>query len=104
MYLNISYFLILLLGLLFAIICSRLITSDTLRVRQLGVIFWQLRDVMDDLDGWVARKRNVELGFKIQTSSFGYYKDGLFDAAGTIFLLFGKICRAYFSGYTVQRE
>ncbi len=83
--------LFILLGLLFAIICARLITSDTLRVRQLGVVVWQMRDVMDDLDGWVDRTRNVELGFKIETSSSGYYTDGLFDAAGAIVLLFGEI-------------
>ncbi len=78
------------IGLFFALISGRLITSDSLRARQLGVLFWQLRDLMDDMDGWVARKRNSALGFTIQTTSWGYYKDGIFDGIGIIFFLMGK--------------
>ena len=36
-------------------LCCRMFLSESLRVRQLGVVVFKARDFMDSLDGFVAR-------------------------------------------------
>ncbi len=42
-------------GLLVSLLGCRFLVSDSLRVRQLGVLLMEIRDYLDNLDGWVAR-------------------------------------------------
>ena len=43
------------LGLVFALIAARLVLSESLHIRRLAVIFFFVRQFLDDLDGLVAR-------------------------------------------------
>lgn len=72
-----------------AILAGRLVASDNLCSRRLGVVFFQFRTFLDDLDGHVARqKRNIR-GERSEIGTFGYYLDGLCDGLGCIALMIG---------------
>ena len=74
-----------------ALVGTRLICSESLSARQLGVLFMKGRDYMDGLDGWTARKRNAALGFAVRPDSSGYYMDGACDAIAYIVYIWGEI-------------
>ena len=42
-------------GVCLAAVAARMFLSDSVRVRQLGVVLFKARDFMDSLDGFVAR-------------------------------------------------
>lgn len=74
---------------LIAMMSGRLIASDNLSMRRLGVVLFQVRTFLDDLDGHVARvKRNIK-GERSEVGTTGYYVDGLCDGLGCIALMVG---------------
>lgn len=72
-----------------AILAGRFVASDNLCYRRLGVIFFQFRTFLDDLDGHVARKKKNIRGERSEIGSFGFYLDGLCDGLGCIALMIG---------------
>lgn len=74
---------------LVAVAAGRLIASDSLGYRRIGVVLFQVRTFLDDLDGHVARvKKNVR-GERSEIGTAGYYIDGLCDGLGCIALMIG---------------
>ncbi|XP_012219930.1 ceramide phosphoethanolamine synthase [Linepithema humile] len=70
-----------------AIIGARYITRSSLSHRRVGVILFQVRAWLDNLDGHVARTRlNVE-GERSDVGSIGYLVDGACDGLGCIALV-----------------
>ena len=57
--------------------------------RRVGVGLFELRSMVDDLDGHVARARKLIRGETSEIGSVGYVVDGLCDALGTAALLVG---------------
>lgn len=51
------------IGVVFALAAARLIFSESLKVQQLGVLLFKIRDYMDGLDGVVARERRHDFAF-----------------------------------------
>lgn len=72
---------------LVAMIGARYIAHNSLAYRQLGVLLFQVRAWLDNLDGHVARqRRNVE-GERSDIGSVGYIVDGICDGLGCIVLV-----------------
>lgn len=72
---------------LVAVIGARYIAQSSLARRQFGVILFQVRAWLDDLDGHVARqRRNIE-GERSDVGSVGYLVDGICDGLGCIALV-----------------
>jgi phosphatidylglycerophosphate synthase len=66
-----------------------LIAMDSLGHRRLGVVLFQFRTFLDDLDGHVARaSRNIR-GERSEIGTMGYYVDGICDGLGCIALMIG---------------
>lgn len=74
---------------LVAIAAGRLIASDSLSYRRCGVVIFQFRTFLDDLDGHVARQRKHIRGERSEIGTSGYYIDGLCDALGCVALMIG---------------
>ena len=74
---------------LVALASAKCIASDSLVTRRVGVGLFELRSMLDDLDGHVARARKHIRGETSEIGSVGYIVDGLCDALGTIALLVG---------------
>jgi len=74
---------------LVAVASAKCIASDSLVTRRVGVGLFELRSMLDDLDGHVARARKHIRGETSEIGSVGYFVDGLCDALGTIALLVG---------------
>lgn len=72
-----------------AIIAGKLIASDSLGYRRIGVVLFQFRTFLDDLDGHVARARKHIRGERSEIGTSGYYIDGLCDGLGCIALVIG---------------
>lgn len=72
-----------------AIAAGRFIASDSLCQRRFGVILFQIRTFLDDLDGHVARKKKHILGERSEIGTSGYYIDGLCDGLGCVALMIG---------------
>ncbi len=90
-------------GVVLALVGCRLVASDCLRTRQLGVLFMFLRDYADSLDGWVARARDHHLGFKINTEGSGYYMDGICDGVAYFVYFWGLAVHLYKSNAFYNR-
>ncbi|TMW52926.1 hypothetical protein DOY81_001959 [Sarcophaga bullata] len=72
-----------------ACVAGKLVSSDSLGYRRLGVVMFQFRTFLDDLDGHVARvKKNIR-GERSEVGTTGYYVDGICDGLGCIALLLG---------------
>lgn len=72
-----------------ACVAGKLISSDSLGYRRLGVVMFQFRTFLDDLDGHVARvKKNIR-GERSEVGTTGYYVDGICDGLGCIALILG---------------
>ncbi|XP_037927308.1 ceramide phosphoethanolamine synthase-like [Teleopsis dalmanni] len=72
-----------------ACISGKLVASSSLGYRRLGVVLFQFRTFLDDLDGHVARvKKNIR-GERSEVGTSGYYIDGICDGLGCIALLLG---------------
>lgn len=72
-----------------AILAGKFVANDNLSMRRLGVVLFQIRTFLDDLDGHVARaKKNIK-GERSEVGTVGYYVDGLCDGLGCIALMIG---------------
>lgn len=72
-----------------AIAAGRLIASDSLSYRRMGVVIFQLRTFLDDLDGHVARQRKNIRGERSEIGTAGFYIDGICDGLGCVALMIG---------------
>lgn len=72
-----------------AIASGRMIASDSLGYRRIGVVLFQFRTFLDDLDGHVARAKKHIRGERSDIGSAGYYIDGICDGLGCIALMIG---------------
>lgn len=72
-----------------AVASGRMVASDSLGYRRIGVILFQFRTFLDDLDGHVARAKKHIRGERSDIGSAGYYIDGICDALGCIALMIG---------------
>lgn len=72
-----------------AILAGRFVASDSLCYRRIGVILFQFRTFLDDLDGHVARQKKHIRGERSEIGTAGYYIDGLCDGLGCIALMIG---------------
>lgn len=72
-----------------AILAGRFIASDSLCSRRIGVVLFQFRTFLDDLDGHVARQKKHIRGERSEIGTAGYYIDGLCDGLGCIALMIG---------------
>ena len=70
---------------------ARLLISESLSVRRLGAMTFELRNFLDSYDGYVARSRSHKVGMVQESGSWGYYLDGLCDLAGTVFFMLGLL-------------
>lgn len=62
--------------------------ADSLSQRRLGVILFELRSMLDSYDGIVARARRNVRGLTQVSGNWGYWMDGICDAAGTLLFFF----------------
>jgi len=69
-----------------AVIGARYVTRTSLFYRRIGVILFQIRAWLDDLDGHVARTRLNIKGERSDVGSIGYLVDGICDGLGCIAL------------------
>ena len=76
------------IGVIFSLAAARLVFSDSLRVRQLGVLLFKVRDYVDSLDGYVARFQRDQVQMIVETGTMGYYFDGVCDGFSVAFLFF----------------
>lgn len=72
-----------------AILAGRFVASDSLCYRRIGVVLFQFRTFLDDLDGHVARTKKNIRGERSEIGTAGYYIDGLCDGLGCIALMIG---------------
>lgn len=72
-----------------AILSGRLVAFDSLGYRRVGVVLFQVRTFLDDLDGDVARVKRHIRGERSEIGTMGYYVDGLCDGLGCIALMVG---------------
>lgn len=72
-----------------ACVAGRLVASDCLCYRRVGVVLFQFRTFLDDLDGHVARMKKNIRGERSEVGTSGYYIDGLCDGLGCIALIIG---------------
>ena len=62
---------------------------DSLGYRRVGVVLFQFRTFLDDLDGHVARVKRHIRGERSEIGTTGYYVDGICDGLGCIALMVG---------------
>lgn len=72
-----------------AILAGKLVASDSLGYRRIGVVLFQVRTFLDDLDGHVARTKKHIRGERSEIGTTGYYVDGICDGLGCIALIVG---------------
>lgn len=72
-----------------AILSAKCISSDSLSYRRVGVVLFQIRTFLDDMDGHVARARKNIKGERSEVGTAGYFIDGFCDGLGCIALLIG---------------
>lgn len=72
-----------------AILSAKCISSDSLAYRRVGVILFEVRTFLDDMDGHVARARKNIKGEVSEIGTSGYYIDGICDAIGIVALMIG---------------
>lgn len=72
-----------------AFVGAKLLTSQNLAMRRLGVVLFQIRMFLDDLDGHVARERKHIKGERSEVGSLGYWVDGICDLVGVIAMMVG---------------
>lgn len=72
-----------------AIAAGRMVASDSLGYRRIGVVLFQFRTFLDDLDGHVARMKKNVRGERSEIGTAGYYIDGICDGLGCIALMIG---------------
>lgn len=72
-----------------ALLAGKMIASDSLCSRRVGVVLFQIRTFLDDLDGHVARTKKNIRGERSEIGTMGYYVDGICDGLGCIALMIG---------------
>lgn len=72
-----------------ALIGAKLINCKDFVLRRLGVVLFQIRMFLDDLDGHVARERKNIKGERSEVGSMGYWVDGVSDLIGVTALIIG---------------
>lgn len=72
-----------------AILSGKCVASDNIAWRRLGVVLFQVRTFLDDMDGHVARVRKHIKGERSETGTSGYYIDGICDTLGCVALIIG---------------
>ncbi|XP_014211341.1 ceramide phosphoethanolamine synthase-like [Copidosoma floridanum] len=72
-----------------AVLAGYFVSSSSLSDRRLGVIMFEFRTWLDDLDGHVARRRKHITGERSDVGSAGYWVDGICDGLGSIALIVG---------------
>ncbi|XP_056630607.1 ceramide phosphoethanolamine synthase [Diorhabda sublineata] len=72
-----------------AILSAKCVTSHSLTYRRIGVLLFEIRTWLDDLDGHVARVRKHIKGERSEIGTAGYYIDGICDAVGCTALIIG---------------
>lgn len=72
-----------------AILAGRMVASDLISYRRFGVVLFQVRTFLDDLDGHVARAKRHIRGERSEIGTMGYYVDGICDAIGCVALMIG---------------
>lgn len=72
-----------------AIIGAKLLTCQNLALRRVGVLLFQLRMFLDDLDGHIARERKHIKGERSEVGTLGYWVDGICDLIGVIAMMLG---------------
>ena len=71
-------------------ISAKLVSSDNLITRRYGVLLYQLRSWLDDLDGVVYRSHTDSRGkYQSNHNTLGYYVDIYSDLVGGVALCFG---------------
>lgn len=74
---------------------ARLLVSEAVEYRRLGVLLFEIRSFLDSMDGFVARTRAKQRAMVQDSSTWGYWMDGLCDLLGTIFFMIAvlTICK-----------
>ncbi|KAL1516903.1 hypothetical protein ABEB36_000737 [Hypothenemus hampei] len=72
-----------------AILSGKCVSSGNLAYRRIGVILFEFRTWLDDMDGHVARVRKHIKGERSEIGTAGYYIDGICDALGCTALVIG---------------
>lgn len=72
-----------------AVVSAKFMSSDSLSYRRFGVLLFEIRTFLDDMDGHVARARKNIKGERSEIGTSGYYIDGLCDALGCVSLMIG---------------
>ncbi|XP_022114539.2 ceramide phosphoethanolamine synthase [Pieris rapae] len=72
-----------------ALIGAKLLTCQNLAARRIGIILFQIRMFLDDLDGHVARERKHIKGERSEVGTLGYWVDGICDLLGVICMMVG---------------
>lgn len=72
-----------------AVVSGKFVSSDSLVYRRVGVVLFEFRTFLDDMDGHVARARKHIRGERSEIGTSGYYIDGLCDAIGCVALMVG---------------
>lgn len=95
------------IGVLFAAAACKMFMSESLHVRQLGVLLFKVRDYLDSLDGWVARARANQVHINPDQGSFGSIVDGTCDGVADVMMLVAIFFLLYrnnvFNGRTFNR-
>lgn len=72
-----------------AMLAGHFVSSSSLSNRRLGVLLFELRTWLDDMDGHVARRRKNIDGEHSDVGSAGYWIDGICDGLGSVALIIG---------------
>ncbi|XP_049882289.1 ceramide phosphoethanolamine synthase [Pectinophora gossypiella] len=72
-----------------AFIGAKLLTCQALALRRVGIVLFQLRMFLDDLDGHVARERKHIKGERSEVGTLGYWVDGISDLVGVVAMMLG---------------
>lgn len=72
-----------------AILSAKCVASNNLAYRRIGVVLFEFRTFLDDVDGHVARVRKHIKGELSEIGTAGYYVDGLCDALGCTAFMIG---------------
>ncbi|GBP82215.1 Ceramide phosphoethanolamine synthase [Eumeta japonica] len=74
-----------------ALVGAKLLTCQSLTTRRIGIVLFQLRMFLDDLDGHVARERKNIKGEKSEVGTLGYWVDGVCDLIGVAAMVAGIV-------------
>ncbi|XP_041985728.1 ceramide phosphoethanolamine synthase [Aricia agestis] len=72
-----------------AVFGAKLLTCQHLALRRVGIVLFQIRMFLDDLDGHVARERKHIKGERSLVGTMGYWVDGICDLLGVIAMMIG---------------